>query len=134
MRIPDVLTLPGAVLMLIASGALRIQGWWWAFVGALVCGGGMFLIHLFARGQMGLGDVKLFLSIGAMLGAVGGLESLVLAALYGTCIGVFLRVLRRVSKREPIPFGPFIAMGAITVAVYGSEITRWYVGLVTPFG
>jgi prepilin signal peptidase PulO-like enzyme (type II secretory pathway) len=127
MKVPDVISLPGAVVVFAAAVITGIQGWVASLLGAVGCFLVLFAIHLVTRGNMGMGDVKLYLSIGAMLGCVGGLESLVIASFYGTVIGLTLRALGVLRRRQHIPFVPFIALGVITVAFFGKELTDWYV-------
>ncbi|MCL6598563.1 MAG: prepilin peptidase [Alicyclobacillus macrosporangiidus] len=130
MRVPNVLTLPGAVVVLglaIASGVRSAGG---ALLGMAGCTLTLWGIHLLSRGRMGLGDVKLYASIGAMLGFWGGLESLVLASAYGTVIGYGMRAVGWLKPRQPVPFVPFIAMGVVTAVWFGDALTRWYLRVV----
>ncbi len=126
MKVPDVLSLPGAIVVYVAAVSTGIQGWLPSLLGALGCCLVLFGIHVVTRGNMGMGDVKLYLSIGAMLGFVGGLESLVIASFYGTVIGLSLRAAGILRRRQHIPFVPFIALGVITVAFFGRDLTNWY--------
>ncbi|MCL6517748.1 prepilin peptidase [Alicyclobacillus sp.] len=130
MRVPDVLSLPGAGVVLVLSVVSGAQRPLAAVAGMAGCALVLVLLHLVSRGQMGLGDAKLYLSIGAMLGFWGGLGSLVLASAFGTVIGYGMRWAGWLKPRQPIPFVPFIAMGVVTVVWFGHPLTRWYLHAV----
>jgi leader peptidase (prepilin peptidase)/N-methyltransferase len=51
---------------------------------------------------------------------------LFLAFLYGAVVGVVLMVLRRRGRKDQVPFGPFLAAGALTAVLWGEAILRWY--------
>jgi prepilin signal peptidase PulO-like enzyme (type II secretory pathway) len=130
LRVPDVLSLPGAVVVLALAILSGVRGAGGALLGMAGCALTLWGIHLLSRGRMGLGDVKLYASIGAMLGFWGGVESLVLASLYGTVIGYGMRAAGRLKPREPVPFVPFIAMGVVTAVWFGDALTGWYLRVV----
>lgn len=79
------------------------------------------------HGGMGLGDVKLALAIGALLGPGMALLSLLFATASGALIGLGLKLrYRRSSLRFGLPFVPFMALGAILVMLYGAAVVDWY--------
>jgi prepilin signal peptidase PulO-like enzyme (type II secretory pathway) len=53
-----------------------------------------------------------------------------LGALAGSVIGVLLIIVKRHKMEKVIPFGPFLAAGALTNAFYGHDIISWYLGLM----
>jgi leader peptidase (prepilin peptidase)/N-methyltransferase len=79
---------------------------------------------------MGGGDVKLMGMVGSVLGWKGALLTIMLGALVGSLVGLTLIVLKRHRLDRVIPFGPFLALGSITTAFYGSDIISWYLGLL----
>ena len=98
-------------------------------VGALVYGGGLFLVALVSRG-MGMGDVKLALVIGVVLGAIGLRYVGVAAAgavLFGGVGGIVALAMGR-NRKAMIPFGPYMAAGAVVAAFWGERIADWYLG------
>ncbi len=114
--------------------ALRPSDWWapLAVQGALAVLGliagwmSLYLVGLigtvvFARNAMGFGDVKFLAPIGAFLGPVGVLYAFFVAAILGTVLGLPMRLLA--SKRE-IPFGPYLALGAVVVMFFGTDLHR----------
>ncbi len=79
---------------------------------------------------MGGGDVKLMGMVGSFVGWKGALLTIMLGAFVGSLVGLTLIVFRRHKVDRMIPFGPFLALGAITTAFYGSDIIAWYVSLI----
>ncbi|MEW6229296.1 MAG: A24 family peptidase, partial [Bacillota bacterium] len=127
--IPDKLTLPGIVVG-VASGALSgMPEVITRVAGLLACGGLVFLIVLASRGGMGGGDVKLMALVGSFLGLWGGLASFMIACFAGAAVGVALLAFGIKSRKDEIPFAPFIAAGTIIVCISGT----WAVRLVFPW-
>jgi leader peptidase (prepilin peptidase)/N-methyltransferase len=75
---------------------------------------------------LGMGDVKMLAMIGAFLGWQLTLLTLVMASLAGSIIGVLLIATRRGSMQYALPFGTFLAVGALIAAVVGDPIVSWY--------
>ena len=129
--VPDVITLPGMVLGLIAASTVLPPGPINSLVG-LFLGGGLFYlvavlsIALLKKEGMGGGDIKLIAMIGAFLGWKGMLLTIFLAALTGSITGLFLVFIQGRNRAEPIPFGPFLALGAMVSLFWGAEILNWY--------
>ncbi len=90
-----------------------------------------FVLHLVSPRSMGFGDVKLAFVLGLFLGYLGWGElvlGLFLGFLYGAVIGVGLIVTRLRTRRDHVPFGPFLAAGTLTAILIGSAILDWYSG------
>lgn len=125
--IPNEMVLFGLIVGAIMLFALpyAAKGWVEALSGA----GGAFvfllLIALIARGGMGLGDVKLAAVIGLFLGRWATM-GLILAFLSGGLISGLLLIFKIVGRKDHIPFGPWLALGAIITALYGPQIWLWY--------
>ena len=102
----------------------------------LLCGGAPLLIigWLWEKIRnieaMGGGDVKLMGMIGSFLGWKGALLTIMLGALSGSVIGLALIALRRHEADKVIPFGPFLALGAVVTLFFGYDIISWYLGLI----
>lgn len=79
---------------------------------------------------MGGGDIKLMGMVGSFLGWKGALLTIMLGALSGSAVGILLIALKRHKMEKVIPFGPFLAAGAVVSAFYGADIISWYLGLV----
>jgi leader peptidase (prepilin peptidase)/N-methyltransferase len=130
--IPDAITLPGIVTGLGTSFWLTPVGVHNAVLGVML-GGGLFLLMailsvvILKREGMGGGDIKLIAMLGAFLGWHAVLVTIFLAAVLGACVGLTLIFLRHKGRREPLPFGPFLALGALLAMVWGDTILTWYV-------
>lgn len=83
------------------------------------------------QGGMGWGDVKLAACIGAFLGPAHTVMAFFAAFITGAVTGVGLMVFRKRGKRVPIPFGPFMAAGAVFALFYGEQLWRGYLNLIT---
>ena len=78
------------------------------------------------REGMGFGDVKLAAMIGAFLGWQGFLVTFMFGTVAGSYVGLRL-ILTGVNVREqPIPFGPFLALGAAATLFWGEGVLHWY--------
>lgn len=130
--IPDVIDLPGVVVGLLLS--YWTVGVVSSVLGLLLGGGGFFLLGLIAgrilkREALGGGDVKLMAMIGSFLGPQGVLITTFLGSLVGAVVGlVWLRLSGR-DRYAPIPFGPFLVLGAYTALFWGKEVLLWYLRL-----
>ncbi|HVZ19443.1 MAG TPA: A24 family peptidase, partial [Vicinamibacterales bacterium] len=131
--LPNVITLPG-----IAAGLLLSEvagpGWKASLLGALLGGGVLWLIaevYYRVRHQegLGMGDVKMLAMVGAFLGWKLMLLTMVLASFSGTIVGIGVLVAKKESLKYALPFGTFLAIGAIVAAAVGDQIVAWYLGL-----
>lgn len=87
-----------------------------------------FLLALITRGGVGGGDVKLFAVIGMFLSPPLLILTVFLSSAFGALYGLALLVSKRATRKSMIPFGPFIALGAVTAYLYGSDI-NWYLAV-----
>jgi leader peptidase (prepilin peptidase)/N-methyltransferase len=128
--LPNVITIPGTVVGFVLSFVLP-PGWLASLLGVLLGAGVLFAImEVYARTRgfegLGMGDVKMLAMIGAFLGWPLMLLTLVLASFAGSLVGLGLMAARRAGGRTALPFGTFLAVGALVAAVAGDEIVRWY--------
>ena len=97
---------------------------------AACAAGGFFLVAVLAypRG-MGMGDVKLAFVLGLFLGRDVG-PALFLALIVGTLVGAAVIARKGVAegRRTKVPFGPFLALGAIVALFAGDAMVEWYLG------
>jgi leader peptidase (prepilin peptidase)/N-methyltransferase len=75
---------------------------------------------------MGGGDIKLMAMLGAFLGWKAVILTTFLGSLSGSMIGIGLMAFRGREKVSLIPFGPFLALGALLSLFFGQEILIWY--------
>jgi leader peptidase (prepilin peptidase)/N-methyltransferase len=121
-----------AVLVLLAVGSATEHDWG-AFERAVIAGAIafaiFFVIHIVSPRGMGFGDVRLAFLLGLSLGWLGWGEvagGLFAGFLYGALIGMVLIVVKIRGRKQQIPFGPFLATGAMTFVLFGSPIVDWY--------
>jgi leader peptidase (prepilin peptidase) / N-methyltransferase len=111
----------------VASLTLTSTGIIDAMVG-LCLGGGLFLlIAVLSRGGMGGGDIKLIAMIGAFLGWQAVLVTILFGAFLGALVGLSLIVMKKKGRKDPVPFGPFLAIGALIAMVWGHDLFSWYI-------
>jgi len=84
------------------------------------------------REAMGRGDLKFLACIGAFLGWRAVLFAIFAGSLYGSIIGLITLVLGRRVWSLKLPFGPYLALGAITWMFFGDSVVRWYQTLLRP--
>jgi leader peptidase (prepilin peptidase)/N-methyltransferase len=104
-----------------------------AAIGFLAYGGGLFLVALISPGGMGMGDVKLAALIGLVLGAFGLSYVAVAAAvaiLAGGLGALALVVFARATRKRAVPFGPYLAAGAVWAAFVAPRVAHWYTGFL----
>jgi leader peptidase (prepilin peptidase)/N-methyltransferase len=135
--IPDAISLPGIGVGFAGSLLLDRPGWLASLAGILLGGGLLWLVaeayyRLTRREGMGGGDVKLLAMIGAFLGWRAIPVTILIASLTGTLVGVILMLVQRGDRRMAIPFGPFLAFGAICALFWGDVLIAWYLDFTAP--
>jgi leader peptidase (prepilin peptidase)/N-methyltransferase len=133
--IPDVITLPGTCLGLIASSTILPVGLLNSLAGALLGAGILWFLawvspYIFGKEGMGGGDVKLMAMIGAFLGWKATLMTIMIGAMVGSVVGLTLILMRVVRRDDYVPFGPFLAFGAVFSLFFHQELLRWYLDLL----
>lgn len=142
--IPDSISVGGIVagllISLIPGGITPLE----SLLGAVLAGGGLYLIgwtatKVLKKEAMGFGDVKLLAGYGALMGFMGAVETLVLAAILGLLVmipyGKFIanKVKSKDNSDEgigQIPFGPFLAIAAPIMYLWGDFIFEIYLKFV----
>jgi leader peptidase (prepilin peptidase)/N-methyltransferase len=132
--IPDVISLPGIGVGLLASLIIPSITFFNSLIGILLGGGSLFLVAtlyqwLFKREGMGGGDIKLLAMIGAFLGWKAVILTILLSSLIGSISGISIMVLKGKNFKYAIPFGPFLSLGAVIALFYQNEIIFWYLYL-----
>ncbi len=133
--IPDVISLPGVVAGFLLSFCVPWLSWTDSLFGILLGGGSLYLVaktyYLLTKVEgMGGGDVKLLAMIGAFLGWKAVLPVIFLGSLSGAMVGVPLMLVKRAGGKLAIPFGPFLALGAVIYLLFGSSLVEWYLSLI----
>jgi len=151
--IPDAITLPGIAVGLAASfflphrhslladllqhrlgldrlpGFLASAGFWDSFAALLLGGGLFYLVAVVSRGGMGGGDIKLTAMMGAFLGMRDLGVAVFIGLLAGSAVGIALMIAGRKTRKDAIPFGPFLALGGICAVFWGRGLVDWYLNL-----
>lgn len=152
--IPDSISVGGIVagllISIIPGGVTPFQ----SLLGAVVAGGGLYLVgwtatKLLKKDAMGFGDVKLLAGYGALMGVTGAVETLIVAAILGIVVMVpygKIAARRNAAGQDAagqdaagqdaaetsgqIPFGPFLAVAAPLMYLWGEQLFNLYVALV----
>ena len=132
--IPDEITLPGIPAGILAAWLFLPDpfrrdldmGIAVSVMGAVTGFALYYAIAFLSRGGMGGGDVKMMTMAGAALGWKGVLLTTFLASLMGSGVGLYLMAFKGRGRKTKIPFGPFLAAGALTSLFFGQEIVSWY--------
>lgn len=129
-RILNVLTYPG-ILAAIVVGLLLAGGPpWGVILGGLLSGGALLALALLSPRGMGMGDVKLAALLGFLLGYPVVLIGLFLAFVLGGLISLALLSAGRVSRKDTVAFGPYLALGGILAMLYGHELLGWWLARI----
>jgi leader peptidase (prepilin peptidase)/N-methyltransferase len=126
--IPNRITALGALLALVIGLALDPAGEPERLIAAVGAGGFLLLAVLAYPGGMGVGDVKLAGMMGLFLGAAVA-PALLIALLAGVVlgIGVIARKGAQQGRKTAVPFGPFLALGAVVAVFCGHQLVDVYV-------
>jgi leader peptidase (prepilin peptidase) / N-methyltransferase len=124
--VPNKIVLPAALVVLLAQTALEPSPEW--ALGALGAAGFLFAAALAYPAGMGMGDVKLALLLGAMLGrtvSVGLMVGMVAALVPSVLL---LARHGSAARKMGIPFAPFLAFGALVALFAGQQLLDAYLG------
>ena len=142
--LPDSVTIGGMIVGPLLSAlvpAMHGQEIWWK--GLMYSGLGLsigfcslFAISwigekIFKKEAMGFGDVKLLGAIGAFLGWEAVLFTIVASSFLGSIVGVTMIALRSAKMQSEIPFGPYIAAGALIWSFYGPPLLKVYMKMMS---
>jgi leader peptidase (prepilin peptidase) / N-methyltransferase len=83
------------------------------------------------REAMGRGDLKFLACVGAFLGWRAVLFAVFAGSLYGSVVGVLTLILGKRVWSLKLPFGPYLALGAVTWMFFGEALLGWYQSLIT---
>ena len=128
--LPNPITLPGIAIGLIFS-FIAPPGWRSSLIGIVLGGGVLYGIawayYLVRREEgLGMGDVKMLAMIGAFLGWKAVLVTLVLSSFSGALLGLALIAAQRGGMKLALPFGTFLALGALAAMFAGDPLIAWY--------
>ncbi|RKD27898.1 type 4 prepilin peptidase 1 Aspartic peptidase. MEROPS family A24A [Caminicella sporogenes DSM 14501] len=128
--IPDRLVVLGLAVSIIFN-LYKLKIYFFDGLLGLIIGGGLFLIIAVAtNGAMGGGDIKLMGILGFALGWKNILLITFISFVIGAVFSIFLLILKVKSRKDFIPFGPFIATASFITMLYGSQIIHWYISFI----
>jgi leader peptidase (prepilin peptidase)/N-methyltransferase len=125
--IPNRITLPAAIVAIVLGTALDPGGEIERLIAGAAAGGLLALPALLRPAGMGLGDAKLVGVLGLFLGAAV-VPALFIAFIVGTAVGVAIIARKGMvqGRKTAVPFGPFLALGALVGVLAGSELVSAY--------
>ncbi|BCS53475.1 A24 family peptidase [Geobacter sp. SVR] len=137
--IPDEISLPGIVVGFACSFFLTGHTWLNSLLGILLGGGSLLLVAygyqlLTGKEGMGGGDIKLLAMMGAFLGWKAVPFIIFTGSLAGSVVGITLMIVRKKDSKLAIPFGPYLAFGALLFIFYGRQLIHWYLTAGIPRG
>ncbi|MDO7906596.1 prepilin peptidase [Paenibacillus sp. JX-17] len=130
MLIPNKVLLFFLPLLAVVTLLAEPEQWLSHLLGLLLGGALIGLVVVLSRGRMGMGDLKLLALLGWVLGAPQTLLAFMLACALGSLVGGVLLGLKIITRSQPVPFGPWLAAGALVSYVYGSQIISGYLSLL----
>lgn len=135
--LPDEFTLSGIVIGLLGAWLNPQRQIMDAVVGVLVGGGFLWLMaylyFLFTKQEgMGGGDIKLLAWIGAVLGWKAIPFVIMTSAITGSVVGLYMARGQKSGLKTVIPYGPYLALGALLYLLGGQSIGLWYLSVFLP--
>ncbi|KJS14192.1 MAG: peptidase A24 [Peptococcaceae bacterium BRH_c8a] len=127
--IPDEILVVGTILGLPLIFLTSISDLISGLIGFFAAGLLLLAIAVVSKGGMGGGDIKLSAVMGLFLGWQGVAVALFLSFLIGGIAGILLLVTKIKGRKDAVPFGPYLALGALVAVFYGQRIITWYMSL-----
>ncbi len=125
--IPDGSIFAGLLVTLIAHGLFKTDTLFIYVLTGFTAGMFLLLINLATKGRgMGLGDVKLAVFIGMLLGPINTLLWYFISFMIGGAFGVIIIAAKRMDIKDKVPFAPFLILGLIGLFVLGDVIKRYF--------
>jgi leader peptidase (prepilin peptidase)/N-methyltransferase len=137
--IPNGITLPGIPIALLFGSTLLPDPFYRAdllgfksSITGLLFGGGLFYLIgaagsvVFKKEAMGGGDIKMMAMLGGILGWKGVVMTMFIGSLLGSVFGIYHILIKRGQADTRIPFGPYLAVGALISLFTGQEFLIWF--------
>ncbi|MCJ7737365.1 MAG: A24 family peptidase [Anaerolineae bacterium] len=127
----NVIIYPAIILAIIASSFTPQLTLRHGLLGGAIAFGFFFVAALvgnaiFGSGALGAGDVKLAAFVGLLTGFPLVIEALILTILVGAVVSLLLLLTRVRRLQDPVPYGPFLVIGAVITLLWGYEIAVWF--------
>ena len=99
-----------------------------SFLGFLAGGGSLLLVaiigkRIFGKDAMGGGDIKLMAGVGTFIGWDKVLFSIFVACLFGSIVGICMILLKKIGRKQEIPFGPYLSISSFLILFLPSPAT-----------
>jgi len=137
--IPNSITLPGIPVAIVLGATIlpdpfsghEMLGLKGALAGFAAGGGFFYLVAIlgkavFKKDAMGGGDIKMMAMVGGLLGWKGVILTTFMGSLFGSVTGILLILIKGREWGSRIPFGPYLATGALISLFLGRDILEWY--------
>lgn len=136
--LPDVFTLSGIVLGVVGSFLNPDRGWMDSLLGVMFGGGFLWTLAYFyfllrKEDGMGGGDIKLLAWIGAILGWQAIPFVVVFSSVTGSIVGIWVAIRQNKGMKAMIPFGPYLALGAVIYAFAGKGLAEGPLAWLFPY-
>ncbi len=125
-KIPNILIYPAIGIGLLLIPLLHLASPWMYLAGGLLGFGVLFLIAVISPGSMGMGDVKLMLFLGILIGYPEIIITIFMAFVSGGLIAGILLALKKIDRKDSVAFGPYLALAGIITILYGNQILSWW--------
>jgi len=125
---PELDLAPGTMLNTLAPQIGFAPGLISALVGSTAGFLVFLLIIIASRGGMGWGDVKMAALIGLVVGFPLVFVAIFVAIIIGGLVALVLLLSKTKGRKQGIPFGPFLSIGAMASLIWGAELLKWYLG------
>ena len=101
-----------------------------ALIGALIGGGFLALLVFISKEKwMGMGDIKIGLILGFLVGYPQALFGLFTAFVLGSLYGLVLMYFKKTDLKSSVAFAPFVILATLLAVIYGTTVTNWYLGI-----
>ncbi|MBC8018963.1 MAG: prepilin peptidase [Verrucomicrobia bacterium] len=132
--IPDEISLSGIVIGFVFSFFLPWHSCLNSLLGILLGGGSLLLVAyayqwMTGKEGMGGGDIKLLAMMGAFLGWKSIPFIIFSSSLVGSVVGITIMLVQKKDSKLAIPFGPYLAFGAVLYIFYGRQLIHWYLNV-----
>jgi leader peptidase (prepilin peptidase)/N-methyltransferase len=122
------------VIGFVFSFFLPWHSWLNSLLGILLGGGSLLMVAygyqwLTGKEGMGGGDIKLLAMMGAFLGWKSVLFIVFASSLIGSVVGITIMLVQKKDSKLAIPFGPYLAFGAVLYIFFGRQLIHWYLNL-----
>lgn len=129
--IPNNIVYPAVIVTLAIDIFAPGRGILPSIVTGIVLAGFLAVAGLLQR-RMGMGDIKLAFLIGLMTGMPSGFVALILGIFLGGIAAIALLLLKLKGRNDEMPYGPYLASGAIIAIVFSGAIEMYLKTLITP--